>query len=300
MRRLVLIVAILPIVALAGDTAFIPDSGAGEDSVGTTQINDGSDSPNAGECLIVDTDTEQIVYDTCSSGTGDVTAVGPACASGACYTDGVATTGTTWLIFEGTTNDTNELSLLVPSADPGADIDITLPSATGTLAVLGGNTFTGAHDFGGATLEIPNGTAPTADDPGELAHDTTADQLIVADTVFHPEETVCAVVEDLAAADDDFEFFMSGSPITITSVGCRCRGTCSTAATFTLEDRGGNAMTITGTNPTCATTGDSTFAAVTAGGALNAGEGVAFDVTNTPSPETDTYTLCVTYTHDRQ
>lgn len=48
-----------------------------------------------------------------------------------------------------------------------------------TSAVL-----TGTWDFGGATfLEIPNGTSPTANDPGEIAHDTTGDQLIVDDYV---------------------------------------------------------------------------------------------------------------------
>jgi hypothetical protein len=48
-----------------------------------------------------------------------------------------------------------------------------------TSAVL-----TGTWDFGGATfLEIPNGTGPTANDPGEIAHDTTDNQLVVDDYV---------------------------------------------------------------------------------------------------------------------
>jgi len=113
-------------------------------------------------------------------------------------------------------------------------------------------------------------------------------------------EVKCAVITDLAAADDNFEFWMADRAVTIKSVGCRCRGTCSTMATLTLEDRGGNAMTITGTNPTCATTGNATYAAVTAANGLVAGEGIAFDVTNTPNPETDEYTICVTYTVDKQ
>lgn len=110
---------------------------------------------------------------------------------------------------------------------------------------------------------------------------------------------VCAVIADLASTDDSFEFWMANQAATITSVGCRCRGTCTTAATFTLEDRAGNAMTITGTNPTCATSGNATYAAVTAANALVVGEGIAFDVTNTPNPDgSDEYTLCVTYTSD--
>lgn len=104
----------------------------------------------------------------------------------------------------------------------------------------------------------------------------------------------CIVVENLAATDDGFEFWQTETPVLVTSIGCRCRGACSTVATFTLKDRGGTGMTITGTNPTCATTGDATYAAVTANNSLVAGEGVAFDVTNSPTTG-DTYTVCITY-----
>lgn len=153
------------------------------------------------------------------------------------------------------------------------------------------------------SLALPQGTAPTVDAAGEIAVDTTDDQLIYyggAKRVIPYERTVCFVIENLAAADDSFAFYMANDAITITSVGCNCRGTCTTAATFTLEDRGGNAMTITGTNPTCATTGAATFAAVTAANGLTAGEMVAFDVTNAVSPETDEYALCVIFTTDAQ
>lgn len=66
-------------------------------------------------------------------GSGDVTAVGPGCATGDCFTDGLATSGTDILIWEGSTVDSNELKIISPSADPGADINITLPGATTTL-----------------------------------------------------------------------------------------------------------------------------------------------------------------------
>lgn len=110
----------------------------------------------------------------------------------------------------------------------------------------------------------------------------------------------CAVVADLAAADDNFEFWMPHQAATVISVGCRCKEvdgtTCETLATFTLQDVAGNAMTITGTNPTCATTGLATYATVTSGNTLSAGEGVAFDVTNTPSPSgSDEYMICVSF-----
>lgn len=88
---------------------------------------------------------------------------------------------------------------------------------------------------------------------------------------------------------------------TINSVWCQCEGTCTTAATITLEDVSSNAMTITGTNPTCAAnTTTPTPAAVTAGNTLTAYEGFQFDVTNTPSPTTDTYDVCVKYTTNPQ
>jgi hypothetical protein len=137
---------------------------------------------------------------------------------------------------------------------------------------------------------------------GQVAIDLTDDQFTYygsAKRVLPYERTVCAIVENLSASDDNFAFYMANDPITVTGVGCNCRGTCSTLATFTLEDRGGNAMTITDTNPTCATTGAATFKAVTSGNTLTAGEMVAFDVTNTPTTG-DTYALCITYTVNAQ
>lgn len=175
--------------------------------------------------------------------------------------------------------------------------------AGGDLATNIAITSTGVQDYGGATsFEIPNGTSPTVDAAGEIAVDTTDDQLVYyggAKRVIPYERTACAVIENLAAGDDNYAIWMANDAVTITGVGCNCRGTCSTTATFTLEDRGGNAMTITDTNPTCATTGAATFKAVTAGNQLTAGEMLAFDVTNTPTAN-DEYALCFTYTVDAQ
>ena len=171
-------------------------------------------------------------------------------------------------------------------------------TSTGTGAVVLGTspTFT-------TSIILPQGAAPSVAAAGNIAVDTTDDQLQYyggAKRIIPYERTVCFTIENLAAADDSYAFWMANDAITITGVGCNCRGTCTTAATFTLEDRGGVAMTITGTNPTCATTGAATFAAVTAGNTLTAGEMAAFDVTNAVSPETDEYALCITYTVDAQ
>lgn len=124
---------------------------------------------------------------------------------------------------------------------------------------------------------------------------TTATASQTAGTILSSLQA-CSIITDLAAADDNFEFWSAPQATTILSVGCRCRGTCSpTLATFSLEDRGGNAMSITDGTPACATTGAIAFKTVTAGGGLVAGEGLAFDVSNSPNPATDTYTICATY-----
>lgn len=68
-----------------------------------------------------------------SAGAGDVTDVGPGCATGACFTDGVVTTGTSLIVWEGTGDDTNEMTLIAPE-NPGSDINLTLPTSTVTIA----------------------------------------------------------------------------------------------------------------------------------------------------------------------
>jgi hypothetical protein len=171
-------------------------------------------------------------------------------------------------------------------------------TARTNLAVpgLAGGTYTGTHDFGGADdLEIPNGATPTIDTDGQIAHDTTADQLILgADpTVFDPRWQECVVFENLAAADDNYEigeFMVFG--VTLTFVSAHCRGTCTTPATIGFEDRAGNAVTLASTLTASTGTGNSTPIAVSSGGTFVVGEGIAIDVTNAVSPETDEYTIC--------
>jgi len=170
--------------------------------------------------------------------------------------------------------------------------------------VPGAVDLTNDWDFGGASsFEIPNGAGPTVNATGEIAFDTTGDQLLVYngtdETVLVDLEQKCAILENLAAADDNFEIFMANKPITITNIGCHCRGTCTTKAQISLEDRSGNAMTHT--TPTCSeTTGNTTYQSVTSGNSLSAGEGLRFDVDNAVSPETDAYTICFTYRTDRE
>src|SRR5262245_3357061 len=106
-----------------------------------------------------------------------------------------------------------------------------------------------------------------------------------------PVQSMCQKLFNVAATPDDNLFWSFGRAVTITGVWCNYEGSApSTAATFTLEDGSGNAMTITGTNPTCAAPGTAaTVAAVTAGNSLTAREPMRYDVTNTPNPATDEY-----------
>lgn len=73
-------------------------------------------------------------------GSGDITAVG-SCATGSCASIGNADTSGGYIDFlEDSDNGTNYVRLKAP--DSTADATITLPGTTGTLAILGANTFT--------------------------------------------------------------------------------------------------------------------------------------------------------------
>jgi len=112
------------------------------------------------------------------------------------------------------------------------------------------------------------------------------------------ELTACIVKASLANADDNYEFWMAPSRVTVTGAACYCRGTCTTVASLSMHDRNANALTISWPTPTCAKgTTDATYAAVTANSnaVLVSGEGLQFDVAPTPNPETDTYTICIKY-----
>lgn len=70
-------------------------------------------------------------------GSGDVTDVGPGCATGACFTNGVATTGSVLLDWEGTTVNANDFVMNVP-ADPSAAISWTVPDAAAAVTFFSG------------------------------------------------------------------------------------------------------------------------------------------------------------------
>jgi hypothetical protein len=81
-----------------------------------------------------------------TGGSGSVNGVGPGCSSGTCWTDGQPTSGDKLLVWEGSTPDGNDLTIIAP-VDPGSPINLTLPTSTGTLARSTGDTWTGTHSY---------------------------------------------------------------------------------------------------------------------------------------------------------
>lgn len=132
---------------------------------------------------------------------------------------------------------------------------VTFPTS-GTMAILGGNVFTGVHDFGGATsFEIVNGASPTVDTLGEIALDTTDNQLLIATSTTPAVVRTDEKLFSFTVASTTPEWFSGGSiPVplekdgyTVTSLGCYV--TSGTSVVLTLSD-GTNDMD----SLTCATT----------------------------------------------
>jgi hypothetical protein len=180
-------------------------------------------------------------------------------------------------------------------------VGMIIPDSTFTQA----NTFivgTGAGTYAETPIgTIEGGSSPTSDS-NKIVHDYTAAQLVYGISGIYtssPWEQQDFTFENLAAADDNYRFFTAVEPVTVLAIGVYCRGTCTTPAQISLEDGAGNAMTHT--TPTAATGTDAvTFQSITAEGGLTKGEGLALDVDNAVSPETDVYTITIKYRYDRQ
>jgi len=244
------------------------DIALGSDAQGDIMYYNGTDwvalpKGTAGQVLEMNAGATAPEWDTDDGGggAGDISDVGPACSDGACFTDGKTTTGTTMLVWEGTSADTIELNIISPSANPvTTDIDITLPSATGTLATLAGTetltnkTLAAANNvieadtgdsatsfFSAGTIEdarlpssmadkvitgslaIPQGTGPTVDAAGEAALDTTASDLLVYDgsaVNVHTSKKLFSYVIGSPSASNDPLIFKARYPITISDIHC--------------------------------------------------------------------------------
>jgi hypothetical protein len=127
-----------------------------------------------------------------------------------------------------------------------------------------GDTFSwnGVMDMGGAVVEISNGANPTADDPGELAHDTTDMMLILDDTVVAKGTNK---IWSATIASTSPAFISSGLlpfPIqldgyTITAI--RCYVVSGTSKVIAIEDASANSSE----DITCATTATSDDGSIT-------------------------------------
>ncbi len=206
------------------------------------------------------------------------------------------------------------------TAGNGLTGDVSTEGSTPTLAVGAGTgitsnandvavdqsfspSWTGAHTFSGSgSLAVPNGSAPTVDAAGEIAVDTTDDQLVyygAAKRVIPYRQVKCINIENAAATDDDVPMFIFPKAATVTQTSCYSASFGGgTAPTYQVEDGGGTAVS------TAWDTCDSTpgYTNVSGGTAtFVANEAMRFDITNTPSPASATWTMiCIAYTEDAQ
>lgn len=129
------------------------------------------------------------------AGGGDVTAVGAGCDTGECWTDGLATTGTTMAVWEGNVADAEQLTISVP-LEPTAAITLTIPdadTATGVAITCGTTdkisafnattgifTCTSDEDSGGTPTQIVTAdTSVATADAGAGTVTTTIDATVV-------------------------------------------------------------------------------------------------------------------------
>lgn len=130
---------------------------------------------------------------------------------------------------------------------------------------------TGLADFGGGILEIPNGTDPTADDVGEIAHDTTDNQLILDDFVIARgvQRIWSATIASTSPA------FLSGGLLKVpteldgyTMTAIRCSVMSGTSTVIAIEDESANSTE----DITCATSVTSDDGSITNAGVTAAEE----------------------------
>jgi hypothetical protein len=154
-----------------------------------------------------------------------------------------------------------------------------------------GAVWLGVHDFGGATsTEIVNSASPTVDAAGEIAVDTSDDQLIYyggAKRVVTYKQQKCFALENPVAADDNVPIFFPTDAITVTNMSCMCKG--GTSAEVILSD-GTNALD----TMTCDVDGAVDDGNI-ANAAFTANEEMQFDI-GTVTGSVTWVTLCFTYT----
>jgi len=143
-------------------------------------------------------------------------------------------------------------------------------------------------------LTLPQGTGPTVDAAGEIAVDTTDDQLVYfggSKRVVPYTDEKCFTIEDPAAADDNVPVWSPVDAITITSQYCRTQG--GTSAQITVSDGTNDMEAIT-----CDSDGQADDGTLT-NNTFTANERMEFD-TGTVSGAVDWVNFCNRYTVDAQ
>lgn len=176
-----------------------------------------------------------------------------------------------------------------PTLDDSITVDgwtlTNVANFTATTATISSNTVS-------SSMVIPNGSAPGVDVAGEIAIDTTADQLKYygAETrVISRFKTECVVVEDPVDADDNIPLWIWPEASTITDVSCNTTGSSTPNIAIVLGDGTNSLESIT-----CDDDGATDDGSIT-NATFNAEEPVEADFA-APSGTVDWCTVCVTRT----
>ena len=203
---------------------------------------------------------------SCLSALGDVTDVGPGCSGGACFTNGKATSGTSMIVWEGTTVDANDLTIIAP-ADPGSTINITLPTTSTTLMGSSGGDY-GDFTCTGGTCDLDSGVVTSA----ELA--TGAVDLASGDVT-----GILAFANGgtgLSSAADDTVMVSSGSAWVATSLS-----TCANGLTYNQSGNSFSCLSVLGdisdVGPGCSSGACFTDGKATSGTTMLVWEGTSVD-----------------------
>lgn len=248
--------------------------------------------------LVVSTSTNTITYGLRNS-LADI--------SGLAITDSnfIVGNGTTWVAESGSTaraslgllGSATQIAFWQDANTPVGDANLTWSSSTATFAVTGTSTISNK-------LNIPNGTAPSITAQGELAIDTTDDQLVYrgatsTDRIVPYLHTASFVIDDPSSSDKAYDLWTAPYDFTISRIRCHTIAS-STAINAELDYRTGvNAATSTIENAiTCSYTGatdDGTFTDA----AIARGQIVHINL-NTASGTPSSLVMSVEFTVDRK